>query len=590
MAHAKTGRQIGLSLTAMMLGLTVSAIPFDVIYAQDAGLRGTQNTQNDNPYGDLQSISGALLSRPNERPVAGDYEPFTESDAANEAVLQNTLLGQPNNLDEATDISLDDDAALQTIAPRQNAANNTNGTTPETTGSIGPNGQTLPRGAVIAPDGTVLTGVQADRQRFARTLPEPAALAQQTRDIDREENPFEAIGIRAGSLILRPTLEQGLEYSSVNSTIVNSVTDPVTGITTTSPATQTRSNTTSSLTTLGLTAESDFSNGTLTFDGFLRWRETLSGADASEPEAEMTINTTTPIGNQWQFATEGRYAAARETALDVISTDPLANTTARNLTQSLEQGFGATGTISRIDGKLRPSFSLQADRTIYGDAEDQAGIAIDQSDRDQTQLRGTVRVGYTISPAVTPFVALSLAQTNRDTTIDRYGFNRQSQEIRGTVGADINLSEKLSGSLALGWAKQDNEDARLKDISGLVVTSALAWSPMRGTTVNGTFSTELASGSGATESGQINYVSTLGITREMTERLSMTATLGAQFRNIEAVVDRQDRVISAELAGTYWFSRYLGLTGRARHERLTSSLPDRDSDTTTLFLGMRLQR
>jgi len=37
-------------------------------------------------------------------------------------------------------------------------------------------------------------------------------------------------------------------------------------------------------------------------------------------------------------------------------------------------------------------------------------------------------------------------------------------------------------------------------------------------------------------------------------------------------------------------NRYVGVTGRLFHEELTSTFPDRDYTTDSVFVGMKLQR
>ena len=54
--------------------------------------------------------------------------------------------------------------------------------------------------------------------------------------------------------------------------------------------------------------------------------------------------------------------------------------------------------------------------------------------------------------------------------------------------------------------------------------------------------------------------------------------------------DGHDLILSAEAGLTWWLNRYAGLTGRVRHETLKSNLPDRDSETNSVFLGVKLQR
>jgi hypothetical protein len=65
--------------------------------------------------------------------------------------------------------------------------------------------------------------------------------------------------------------------------------------------------------------------------------------------------------------------------------------------------------------------------------------------------------------------------------------------------------------------------------------------------------------------------------------------LGAAWRDYVGT-DGHDLILNAEAGLTWWLSRYAGLTGRVRHEQVESNLPDRDSKTNSVFLGLKLQR
>ena len=71
--------------------------------------------------------------------------------------------------------------------------------------------------------------------------------------------------------------------------------------------------------------------------------------------------------------------------------------------------------------------------------------------------------------------------------------------------------------------------------------------------------------------------------------LTGNIALGAGYRDYAGSGDR-DTIFSAEAGLTWWANRYLGVTGRARHEVLDSTLPGRDSKTTSVFLGIKIQR
>ena len=94
---------------------------------------------------------------------------------------------------------------------------------------------------------------------------------------------------------------------------------------------------------------------------------------------------------------------------------------------------------------------------------------------------------------------------------------------------------------------------------------------MRGTIVGLNALTTVEGATGPGESGSILYASEVTVEREL--RANLTAELGfaAAFRDYTGL-DGRDVILGAEAGATYWFNRYLGLTGRARHERLDSTL------------------
>ena len=556
---------------ATLLAGCASLALFGVAMAQELGLRGTADVQDDGSGGGLQQVSSDLLIDPTNRPPTDPYATSTESDADLERRRYDRVFGvEPGDTEAEEDT---DESARTAATPRDRqpdlASRQEPGVDAElqtgTIQQIGPDGRPLPRGAVITDDGTVLTGAAADRYRYQRALRETAAAAQNSRDLNEEDNPFNAPGIRAGSMILRPTLDQGIEYSTNGN------------------STPGGSDSVLSVTTLGVTAESEWRRGSLGFTGSGTWRETLSGAPVDQPELNLGMTMSQPIGRDWQWDGALRYSLQREAAVEAA--DP--NDTL--IGRPLAQAYGATLGVSRIDGSLRPGFEIDIARTNYGNGVNANGLAVSQRDRDQTAFRGTARLGYAISPALTPFVALSATRTLMDVGTDRGGINRNSTQLRGTVGVDINLSEKLSGSLSAGYVALLNDDARITDLGGFAGAASLAWSPIRGTTVNASFETTVEPGTANNESAVFVHSGTIGLTHALSQRFSVTGTLGGQWRDAKGS-GRHDQTLSAELAGTWYLNRYMGVTGRARHAMVTSSQPGRASDTTTLYLGMRLQR
>ncbi|MGL4404732.1 MAG: outer membrane beta-barrel protein, partial [Notoacmeibacter sp.] len=406
---------------------------------------------------------------------------------------------------------------------------------------------------------------KGQKAAMLRAQPEIAAEAVQSRDLTEEENPFQAVGIRFGSITLRPALEQGLEITSNNS------------------ASSGGSAATSSVTTFRFDGISDWRNGALETNGFVTLRQALSGGSDLDPEAGAAFKLTQPILRNWSYTIGGSYGLKRESAVSG-SAFP-ATITQRPLAQDIRLSI-ATG---KSDGVLQPSAKLEFGRLTYGNATDSLGASISQSDRDQTSLRGTIRLGAEVSPAFTPFAEVAYGKTWRDETLDVFGNDRSSTDLRASVGAELNISEKLNGEVSIGWLRQTYDSGGLTDIDGIALAAALNWSPSQGTIVSAGLTTNAEPANSATVSGSLLYGATLGITHQLSSRLSTSANFGLSYRDFTDA-GGNDTTLSAELAATYMVNRMLGVNAKARYETVSSSDPTRKSDTTTLLLGLKIQR
>ncbi len=409
---------------------------------------------------------------------------------------------------------------------------------------------------------TVRKGQNAQMLRAQRAIPQEAV---QSRDLIEEENPFGAVGLRVGSITLRPTLEQGIEVNS-----------KATGAAATG-------STTNSITTVRLDGASDWRKGSLETTGFLTLRRAFSGESVFDPEAGATLKLTQPLLNDWSYAIGASYGLKRESA---VSGSAFPTTFTK---RPLAQDVGVSFSIGKNEGLLQPSAKLELNRSTYGDAIGPLGVAVSQSDRNQTSLRGTFRLGAEISPAITPFVELVYGKTWRDERVDVFGNDRSSDDLRASVGAEVNLSKKLNGEFSVGWLRQSYHSASLNNIEGLALAAALNWSPQQGTTVTAGLTTSAEPTNSATVSGSLLHTATVGITHQLSSRLSASASLGASYRDFTAG-GGNDTTLSAELTATYWVNRLLGVNAKARYESVSSSDPMRESDTTTFLLGLKFQR
>ncbi|MGB3391063.1 MAG: outer membrane beta-barrel protein [Pseudaminobacter sp.] len=379
-----------------------------------------------------------------------------------------------------------------------------------------------------------------------------------------DDNPFAATGMRLGSFILRPSLEQGITATSNAS------------------ASPSGSSAVLSETTLRLNAVSDWSRHAATIDAHGILRRSLSGEDLDETEAGINARLDLDLAEEMRGHGAFSYLRRPESASSPVVIDGTAS-------QPIRQTFGGGLGLERDVGKLRFGVTGRVERDVFGDADLSSGGVLSQKERDSTLATLTLRGGYELSPALTPFVETEIGRRYYDEEIDSSGFARSSDRLGARAGVELDLGEKLTGEFAAGWLRESFDDDRLDPISGPSIDAALAWSPERGTLVNLAANTIIEGTTTAGESGSILHSGRLAVERQIRADLTANAALGFGYRDYSGS-DGHDLIFNAEAGATWWMNRYAGLTGRLRHESQKSNLPDRDYDANSVFLGLRLQR
>lgn len=381
-----------------------------------------------------------------------------------------------------------------------------------------------------------------------------------------EADPFAAIGIKLGSFTLRPTLEQGLTYSS-------NADSSATG----TPALL-------SETTLRLNATSDWRENSVVIDGYGTFRRSISGEETKTTQGRIDGTLNVDLDHEWRAIAKLGYEAAPESA---SSPDAIAGVISQPLRQTVDGSLG----VEKDIGKLRLALTGAISHDAYADAQLSNGTTVSQKDRDSTLYTATLRTGYQISPALTPFTEVEAGRRAYDQRFDNSGFQyqRSSTRLGARAGLAVDLGEKLSGEFSAGWLRERLDDDRLATVGGPSINANFKWSPERGTNIGLTGTTTVESSTTAGQSGDILYSARLTGERQIRSNLTGNATLGLDWRDYMGSSDH-DMVLSAEAGLTWWVNRYLGLTTRARTERQTSTMAGRDYVANSIFVGMKVQR
>lgn len=528
--------------------------------AQEAGLRGTIEAPSLSDSLVLRLVDDNLTTGATESPT-DDYRPasagalpedqdadlFEDDSAAGDtgSFLSNDA-PSPSRRPSTAREREEQREGRQTLEAEETAPDEERETDDVTTG-------TTPAGTVDANEDGEETGQRQNRRaRAIEGLSRP-----------REEDPYAPVGLRIGTFNLVTTLEQGLTWTSN----VDSSPDPQEAVL--------------SETTLRLNAESDWSRHRAALNAYGTFREPLSGESESELEgggdALLELELADGVTGRGTLA----YSVGRESASSPVIIVGVAE-------QPLRHSIDASLGLERSLGRLRLGVTGELSRNQYGDALLSDDTTLSQSDRNATLALVKLRGGYEISPALTPYIELEGGYRFYDEKLDSAGYERSALRLGGRAGVVIEISEKLSGEVSAGWLTERFEDDRLEAVSAPTLAAAMQWSPQRGTNMKLDASTTVEGSTDAGDSGSLLYAGTVGIERQLRANLTGELAFGTTWRDYSG--GGHDLVLSGEASLTWWLNRYAALTGRARHERQTSSLPNRDYEETSVFLGMKLQR
>lgn len=383
------------------------------------------------------------------------------------------------------------------------------------------------------------------------------------RPVTPEENPYAPLGIRAGTFVFTPTLEQGIGWTS------NAQSSPG------------GSQASFSETRLRLNAVSDWSRHQATVTAYGLYRKSLSGAPIEDVEGGISGELRLDLADTLTVTANGGYRIRPEAASSPVI---ITNVAKRPLRQTLDAGLA----LAKDIGRARVTVGGTATRDTFGPARLDDNSLVSQSDRDATLYTGRVRAGYELSPALRPFIEGEIGRRQHDREVDSGGYRRSSNRYALRGGIELDLGEKLRGEVAAGWLVERPDDPALAPVSGATISGNLAWSPVRGTTVELDASTEVESTTTPGETGSLLYSGSLAVSRELRSNLTGRALVGLDFRDYAG--GGNDVVLRGEASLTWWLNRNLGVTGRLRHESQRSTLPDRTYDASSVFLGMTFQR
>jgi hypothetical protein len=375
--------------------------------------------------------------------------------------------------------------------------------------------------------------------------------------------PYEALGIRAGSFILYPSLEIGAGYTTNAEGVAGS---PESAFGVVTPE---------------FRAVSDWARHEATFSMRASYEVYAEGSVDDKPTADIEATLRLDHSEEWTTDVAAAYHY-REQELS----DP--NTPGGLDEPPPVHEFVASADMRGRFGRSVVEWGTLVDRTVYEDGTS-GGVTVDQSDRDQTEIGGRLRYGFAVTDVTTPFVEARLAREQYDQKVDDNGFERSAWIYGLRGGIAYQSSPVLAAELAVGYAQAEPDDDDLSALETLTFDGWLSWMPTELTTVRFDVSTDFNPTTDPASSGSVIYDAAVDLDYEWRENVTLGALAGVNVERFKGT-DQKDTTYRVGADATWKLNRNLWLIGGYLHQWLDSSEPDTDYSSDEVRLTLRLQQ
>jgi hypothetical protein len=398
------------------------------------------------------------------------------------------------------------------------------------------------------------------------TLP-LGAVPQHTLPFAAGSDPYEALGIKAGSFLILPAVELSAGYDNNPQHIPGGA------------------GSADFIVAPELHVRSDWVRHSLT-------------ADVTGSYTDYTNNSFTPsLSRPYLNAkSDGRIDVTRDTQVllqgrVIVTTD---NPGSPNLQAGLAKlpiettaggTVGLAQTLGRFDMSLKGTF----DRSMYQASQLTDGTTSSNDFRNYDQYGGILRLGYETNPGVKPFVEVAADTRVHDVHFDPFGEDRDSTGASVKGGAELKIANWLTGEMAFGYLERDYHDPTLPKIAGPTLDGSILWQATALTTAKFTAATTVGESVLQNVSGSLSRDFSAQIDHSFRTWLIGTLQAGYGFDDYVGL-GRHDNRYYASGGVTYKMNREVQLKGEVRHDWLTSNASGVAYNATSVLLTLRLQR
>ncbi len=473
---------------------------------------------------------------------------------------------------ETADDGMPQDTVGQRQAPRDGDVNQQDAIAPNQDGVI-PTGE--PRGPQDGADTTAIDTRSADDIAVFENPPagfDPALFQAEVDPIlDRRPErlfrfePFDARGIRLGTFVLLPEAELGTSFFSNVFRSSNPRSDVAFDV---RPSARLVSN----------------------------WRQHAVEFRAVGALSQFT-EFTSEGDRAYTLEARGRYDLSKRTNIEALVSRDLSQESRSSINAPASAADRANITTDRFATTLNHRFnrlSLQLRGSVaevnYGNTDAIGGGVISNIDRDLRTTEQAVRTAWEFKPTLFGFVEAGLNQRTYKAATLSDGILRDSNGERYRVGVSFgNAGQKLRGEISTGFGSQRPEDARLREINGILFDANLAYRYSALTSFLLTAKSDVAESTLANSGGAFSRQAGIEARHAFHRYLIGTAGLTYTTQDFEGITQQEHEWKSA-LGLEYFVSREVTLFGRYQHTAFDSTDRSRNYNADEVRVGVRVRQ
>ncbi len=381
---------------------------------------------------------------------------------------------------------------------------------------------------------------------------------------ERSHPEWEALGVRAGAFILRPTADLETEFTDNAGQSASNRKSDVVGIL-----------------RAGFSADSDWSRHALSASVSAEIGRYRRETDQNYVSLDMALRGRLDIRRNTTLDTELGYELSRESSSTISSASSAAR---RPMVSNYHASALGTHRFNRLSLSLRGGF----DYAQYGKTLLSGGGSAGNEDRDYFDLTSTARATYEVKPGVSVYgeAGVSLRRHIRNT--DSSGLRRASDGVSASLGAQFEIGRLIRADASVGVVHRNYHDGSLKDVTALIANGKLAWNATELTTVYAEVSTEVSETDLAGMSATVERLAVFGVQHELLRNVTLGAELSGGYNSAIGSATRET-VFGAELSADYHINRRSSLSANVTHSRHDSNQSGGDYNENTVRLGLNLK-